>query len=285
MGIIDLGSDVVLFDAGQSAAAATDLFDAARRLTGRDPTILVYSHGHNDHVRGAAALPKSLTVIATKAIEDDIVDDAKTAAADSQDIYNKLWLYRRYETWESQIGPPGEARFWRGYFEAIAQSGLQYVARLPTRYIDNGTMTLSGPRRKVVLKVLSGHTASDVIAVLPDDRIVFAGDLLFVNRHPFLGDSPGSGSLLAALDALQAEAPARYVPGHGDVAGAEAIASMRDYVLTLRDLVEEGRHRGLSGEWLSTRPVPPQFSSWWFGRFFPTNMKVLFKEAEKAKSR
>ncbi|HTT11413.1 MAG TPA: MBL fold metallo-hydrolase [Burkholderiaceae bacterium] len=279
MGIIDLGADVVLFDAGQSPEAATDLAAAAQRLTGRAPTILVYSHGHNDHVRGATALAPDTVVIGTAGIRDDMIEDEKSAAEDAADIGTKLWLYRQYEAWDARAGPAGEARFWRAYMQAVAETGRKYKARLPTRFIEGGTMVLSGPRRKVVLDELSGHTKSDVVALLHEDHVVFAGDLPFVRHHPFLGDSPGSAKMLHALDALRAEAPARYVPGHGAVAGVEAIESMSEYVSTLRGLVAETKRRGLTEDWLAGRSPPPQYSSWWFGRFFPSNIKAIFDEA------
>jgi len=33
-----------------------------------------------------------------------------------------------------------------------------------------------------------GHTASDAILHLPDDNIIFGGDLLFVHAHPYFAD-------------------------------------------------------------------------------------------------
>jgi glyoxylase-like metal-dependent hydrolase (beta-lactamase superfamily II) len=283
MGIIDLGRGVVLFDAGMNRHAAAELAAAAQELTGRPPTTLVLSHGHNDHVRGAIGLPQNLTVIATPGIVEDILDDENGSKTDAADSERKSKVFAILEEWEARIGHPGQAHFWRGYLDSIADGSRDYVARRPNKILEGSSMTLSGPRRKVVLKVLSGHTKSDVIVVLPEEHIVFAGDLLFVGLHPFFGDSPSSEHLLKALDALEAEGARRYVPGHGPVSGPEALEPMRDYVRDLRKLVAEAKRQGLTADWLGTKEIPARYSTWWFGRFYPYNIQALFKEGEPPK--
>jgi hypothetical protein len=50
----------------------------------------------------------------------------------------------------------------------------------------------------------------------------------------------------------------------------------------LRSLVAEAKRRSQTADWLAARPAPPQFSGWWFGRFYPGNIKALFKEGAAA---
>jgi cyclase len=283
MGIIDLGDEVVLFDSGANPEAARDLAAAALRLTGRAPSKLIYSHDHGDHVFGAAGLPADLEIIGTAKTRDDLIEDDKYTASDIADSARRLPVYQLQERWEAESGKMGQARLWRGYIEAVARLGQSYAIRKPTRLIEGESLMLTGPKRSVVLKVLSGHTDSDVIAVLPQDRIVFAGDLLFVRHQPFLGDSPGTARLLQALDVLDGEKASRYVPGHGEVAGPESIAALRDYVLKLRALVAEAIRAGASADWLVSRGILAPYSDWWFSRFFADNVKVIFKEQEAPK--
>ncbi|HET6412856.1 MAG TPA: MBL fold metallo-hydrolase [Anaeromyxobacter sp.] len=259
IGIIDLGKDVVLFDAGMNRHAAAELSATAEKLTGRPVTTVVLSHGPSDHVRGAIGLPTGLTIIATPQIVEDILADEKDSKTDAADSERKARVYAVLDEWESALSPPGQARFWHGYLESTVDGSRDYVARRPNKLLEGTSMTLAGPRRKVILKALSGHTRSDVIAVLPEDRIVFAGDLLFAGHHPFFGDSPGSGHLLDALDALEAEGARRYVPGHGPISGPEAIQSMRRYVQDLRRVggggETPGPHGGVARSEGDSRPV------------------------------
>ena len=58
------------------------------------------------------------------------------------------------------------------------------------------------------------HTPEDLMLWVEDDRTLFAGDLMFAGRIPFVGDAD-SGQWLRALDVLLALKPAQVVPGHG----------------------------------------------------------------------
>jgi len=283
MGIIDLGSDVVLFDSGANPEAARDLAAAARRLTGRAPTKLVYSHAHGDHVFGAAGLPADVEIIASAKTRGDLVEDDKEVASYILDSARRLPVFQLQERWEADSGKTGQARLWRGYVEAVARLGRAYAIRMPTRLMEGESLTLTGPQRSVVLKALSGHTDGDVIAVLPQERIVFAGDLLFVHHQPYLGDSPGTAQLLQALAALESEKASLYVPGHGEVAGPESIAALRDYVVKLRALVAAAIRTGATADWLVSRGILAPYSDWWFSRFFADNVKAVFKEQEPPK--
>jgi hypothetical protein len=50
----------------------------------------------------------------------------------------------------------------------------------------------------------------------------------------------------------------------------------------MRSLVAEVKNRGLTADWLAAKPASPQFSGSWSIRFFPDNIKALFKEVEAA---
>ena len=58
-GIVDLGDCTILFDTGLTPQSARDLRDTSIHLTGREPTYVVNSHHHNDHIRGNQSFPKS----------------------------------------------------------------------------------------------------------------------------------------------------------------------------------------------------------------------------------
>ena len=73
-GIIDLGDATVIFDCMLTPAAALELKDAAKELTGREAKYVVNSHYHNDHIRGNQVFTNA-TIIST---------NKTTTTADSQ---------------------------------------------------------------------------------------------------------------------------------------------------------------------------------------------------------
>jgi glyoxylase-like metal-dependent hydrolase (beta-lactamase superfamily II) len=77
------------------------------------------------------------------------------------------------------------------------------------------------------------HTAGDVIAHLPAERVVFTGDILFRLCTP-IGWEGTYERWIAALDAIVALDPAVVVPGHGPLCGAEGPREMRAYLAYVR---------------------------------------------------
>jgi cyclase len=84
-----------------------------------------------------------------------------------------------------------------------------------------------------VLTYGGGPTLSDAVLWLEQERVLFAADLVVVGTHPWVGDGdidawPG---ILERMADLQ---PEKIVPGHGPIAGPEAIALMLEYLEALR---------------------------------------------------
>lgn len=93
------------------------------------------------------------------------------------------------------------------------------------------TMELDLGNREVRL-VYSGqdsHTAGSIVVWVPEQKVAFAGDILFTNFHPYLaeGDLEGWSKSLDSLLALGAE---KIVPGHGPLSGSKDIKDMKAYL-------------------------------------------------------
>jgi cyclase len=89
------------------------------------------------------------------------------------------------------------------------------------------------------------HTTNDSVVWIPEQSVLFAGDLLFSGGTPFLL----MGSLAGALESVHGLASfgARtIVPGHGQVGGPEIIEDVLSYLRFLDDLARRGHAAGLS---------------------------------------
>ena len=103
----------------------------------------------------------------------------------------------------------------------------------PTTLIDDRLdLDLDGIRVEL-LWVGPAHTAGDVIAWLPSERIVFTGDVLFRLCTPIGWDGTFDG-WIAALDRIVALDPKVVVPGHGPLCGVEGPREMREYLAYVR---------------------------------------------------
>jgi len=90
------------------------------------------------------------------------------------------------------------------------------------------------------------HTTNDSLVWLPEQQVLFCGDLLFNGGTPFLL----MGSVTGAIDVLTnvlAPIPARViVPGHGRPCGSELIATVLGYLRFVLEAAREGMSAGLS---------------------------------------
>src|SRR5205807_1036561 len=87
------------------------------------------------------------------------------------------------------------------------------------------------------------HTTNDVIAWLPQTRVLFAGDLVFNGGTPFVVMGSVAGSV-AALERLRELAPAVIVPGHGAVCGPATIDDQIAYLRFVQSVARAGFDAG-----------------------------------------
>jgi cyclase len=138
--------------------------------------------------------------------------------------------------------------------------------RLPDVTITGSTTVHVGERR-VELRHPGGpaHTTGDLVAWLPDDRVLFAGDLVFAGLTPlvFMGSVTGA---LAALDWLAALGPELLVPGHGPVlAGGEierVLDEHRRYYRFVLAQADSGLARGATPLQVARDAPLGEFADW-----------------------
>lgn len=103
-------------------------------------------------------------------------------------------------------------------------------------WIDQSyTLTVGGIEFKIG-RVGPAHAPEDLIIYVPSEKVLFAGDLVFRGRIPFVGNADSRG-WLHALDEIQALNPSIVIPGHGAYSSnpAEDILFTREYLKYLRE--------------------------------------------------
>ena len=103
-------------------------------------------------------------------------------------------------------------------------------------WIDQSyTLTVGGIEFKIG-RVGPAHAPEDLIIYVPSERVLFAGDLVFRGRIPFVGNADSRG-WLHALDEIHALNPSIVIPGHGAYSTnpTEDIRFTREYLKYLRE--------------------------------------------------
>lgn len=206
---ITTGAGVLVVDALGSPALAEALLQEIRRVTNEPLRYVVVTHYHADHIYGLQTLKAAgAEIVAHRAGREYLGSD--TAAL-------------RLQASRSQLAP------W-----------IDDQTRLvpADRWVDDDTVIELGRERFHLHRAGPAHTPEDLSVVAEREGVLFAGDLVFRNRVPFVGQADSAG-WVEALTALLKLKPRLVVPGHGPVS-ENPLADLqmtRDYLLYLRQVM------------------------------------------------
>jgi cyclase len=275
-GIIDLGDRTLIYDTFISPLASRDLLAAAQTLTGRPTHLVINSHYHNDHTWGNLAVPLDTDILSTKETRD-IISKRETKLDPSYHPYVLQELERTQSRLEHATDERerAHARYFIVYYQAI----LNTISLLPSRVpnlVFRDEMNFIGSKRTARLIERSGHTASDLILYLPEERVAFLSDLLFVGAHTYLEDGDPQELLrtMAFIKELGAEV---LVGGHGPVGNNADVDAMVAYIHDMQAMVLQAIRAGVSREDVVREPLPEKYMAWLFPTFYAENVQYLYK--------
>jgi glyoxylase-like metal-dependent hydrolase (beta-lactamase superfamily II) len=222
IGIV-LGSDAALVvDTGMGPANGRTVLEVAKRLAGQRALVLTLTHFHPEHGFGAQAFKGHAKIHYNRSQRDEL--QAKGQAY--------LGMFKTFG--------PGVA---------AALEDTQLV--LPDDVYEDASTAINLGGRRVELRTWGlAHTAGDQVVWLPEERILFTGDLAEERIFPIFPWFPPEDATIdgarwaAILSELIAWKPAIVVPGHGDLGGVEILAAVRDYMVDLGGRVAAERRSG-----------------------------------------
>lgn len=93
------------------------------------------------------------------------------------------------------------------------------------------TMELDlGDRTVELIHPGHSHTEGSIVVLVPDRKLLFAGDVIFTNYHPFMKHADISG-WVKTLDVLAGMDFTLLVPGHGPLSGDKDVEDMKNYLI------------------------------------------------------
>ncbi|MFG2210425.1 MBL fold metallo-hydrolase [Streptomyces sp. NPDC048638] len=204
-----IGDDsVLLIDCTATEASARRLQEHVASITPKPVKSVIFTHHHGDHHYGASAFAPAATLISQRNTRDIMLRDGT----------DLLTLWPDAGWGEVQLSPPA----------------ITFEERL-TLHV--------GDMEAELIHLGPAHTNGDAAVWLPEQRILYAGDLTFADATPFIlmGSVAGALQVLRQLKDLD---PEIVVSGHGPVRGPEVLDTNIAYLQWLHELAHEGLHAG-----------------------------------------
>ena len=206
-GFVITPKGVVVIDALGSPALAKKLIAEIKKITPQKVVAVIVTHYHADHVYGLQEFKK----IGAKIY----------AQGEGRNYLSSETAKQRLIASRVDFAP------WVNASTKLMGADV---------WIDQSyTLTVGGIEFKIG-RVGPAHAPEDLIIYVPSEKVLFAGDLVFRGRIPFVGNADSKG-WLHALDEIQALNPSIVIPGHGAYSTnpAEDIRFTREYLKYLRE--------------------------------------------------
>jgi glyoxylase-like metal-dependent hydrolase (beta-lactamase superfamily II) len=205
-GFVITPDGVVVIDALGSPALALRLLAEIRKHTDKPVTHVILTHYHADHIYGVQALKAAgAKILAHQAAREYLNSDTARLRLEASRTELAPWIDK-----DTRLVPADE-------------------------WLDGERELVVGGMRFQIKPVGPSHTPEDLVIYLPQEKVLFAGDLVFRSRVPFVGQAD-SRQWIKALDSLLSFDATVIVPGHGPLS-TEARKDMeltRDYLVYLR---------------------------------------------------
>jgi glyoxylase-like metal-dependent hydrolase (beta-lactamase superfamily II) len=220
IGIIVGRDGVLVVDTGMGPKNASTVLSEVKKITSERIAYLTVTHFHPEHGMGAQSFPQGTTVIYPMAQKTELVEKG----ADIIKMFN-------------------------GFSPEIADLLRPVRITMPSiTFAEEAELNL-GDFPAQLLHWGPAHTRGDEFVFLPKQRILFAGDVVVNRFFPIMPDSDASGTnWIRMLERLQKLNPAIVVPGHGEIGDAGLITTMHEYLVFVRDRVQQIKSQGNSME-------------------------------------
>ncbi len=237
VGVVRGSDGLLVIDTRGDHREATELLGDLRRLGPGPVRWVANTHSHFDHVFGngrfAAAAGK---------LDDGLVE---------VDERLELWGHRRLAAWFDDAYRAELFVRLRESMPAFASALDEVVITLPDHLVDDSVVIDLGDRIADLRHFGRAHTDNDLVVVVPDAGVVFAGDIVEESAPPAFGDDSFPlewPSTLRSLEDWLTSKPGErvVVPGHGKPVDLAFVSRQRDDLAALAERLSGLHAAGLS---------------------------------------
>lgn len=280
------GEATLLVDTLFNPAFTREMLDAFARVTpaARRIDTVVNTHANGDHCWGNQVVEGAEIVASRKSAAEmsELPPSRLSALVKAARATHKLGSPGRALTsalgklGAAQIGALGRAApFVAEAFGKYDFDGIELCT--PTRTFDAELTLDVGGRRVDLIEVGPAHTQGDTLVHVPDSRVLFTGDILFVEAHPIVWAGPVS-NWVSACDRIEALDVDVIVAGHGRIATKADVRGIRAYLVYLEKEARIRYDAGMSARDAARDIALDGFSTWSEAERVSVNVATLYRE-------
>ncbi|MFX0104042.1 MAG: MBL fold metallo-hydrolase [Candidatus Hodarchaeota archaeon] len=256
-GFIDIEDYMIIIDTAGDVDAAKDLKKAAIQYTQKEPNFIVITHYHMDHLMGTSLFDRSTQIMTSDRTLKNIQTENKKRIEEfkNMDLTEMKDSLKTEKDEEKRKEIENDLKF----LKTIRSD--DFSIREPNLTFKEGCV-IHGKEKAVQLRTFKkAHTDGDVIVYIPDENILFAGDLLFARVDPWLGSGDPEG-WLSVNDELMAIDFKVVVPGHGKLASREEFSLENKYIEEILELARKRVDAGGDPTQIKREDFSKELQSW-----------------------
>mgnify|MGYP000010200992 CR=1 FL=1 len=241
-GVITSNGETLIFDTAFDLRLTRHIIKAIEPITSKAPvTQVINSHANGDHTYGNQLFPGA-EIIATHACKEEFKhEDPRLPRA--VPIISKtisccglgglpLWPYRKLDKMGKYLG---------NLMKPFDLTGV--VLTPPTKTFTGEYKGYIGNIEYRIIEVGPAHTCGDAMLYFPESKVLFAGDVLFIEGTPAAwANIDGWISAIEVIESMDVEV---IVPGHGPIIDKSGLDDLKSYFKLIQNKVPEMHLNGM----------------------------------------
>lgn len=257
VGLIHTHQGMILIDTTSSPADIKVLLEAVDARP-EEVRMVINTHSHSDHTWGNQLF--DCPILAHRLCQERMQSSIKSD-----------WSLEVLQSYIADMEKTDPTRA-EGFRKVVKDLRIT----LPDQVFDDRLEGELGGLKYEVIH-LGGHTPDLSVVWLPEKRLLFASDLIFQGRYPYIFDAdiPVWIARLSRLLEFNAEV---IIPGHGVRCGEAEIIAIRTYLHDTWELTQQHIHLGHNAGETSADPAFPQFAEKQFERLHQANIRYMYQQ-------
>ncbi|QFU76218.1 MBL fold metallo-hydrolase [Halioglobus maricola] len=260
-GLISDGEESLLVDTLYDLALTGQMLDKMRDAEplANDIDTLVNTHANGDHCHGNE-LVSGAEIIASAASAAEMAELTPDAMA-------------AIVAMAPDMGEMG--RYFLDCFGRFKFDGITFTP--PTKTFEGEMHMTVGDKPVELIEVGPAHTRGDILVHSTKDRVVYTGDILFIEGTPIIWEGP-VGNWIKACQMIEAMDVDHIVPGHGPITDKHGVAQVRQYLEYVRDQARSRYDAGMDAFEAAKDIELAEYSAWSDPERIAVNVDSLYRE-------